>query len=127
SPASASRTMTMATRSRPTCSRRLLRALRLIVCVCRRTGCGVSEIGTWEEKYTSSPESTTDPYQEVRVVPRVPEVPVVLVLTTVPDDASAEVIARTLVEERLAACVNLLPPMMSIYRWKGAVERDAER
>ena len=52
---------------------------------------------------------------------------VVLALTTVPDDASAEAIARTLVEERLAACVNLLPPMISIYSWQGAVERQAER
>ena len=52
---------------------------------------------------------------------------VVLVLSTVPDDGSAEAIARTLVEEKLAACVNLLPPMVSIYRWKGSVERDAER
>src|SRR5438552_10418162 len=51
----------------------------------------------------------------------------VLVLTTVADDDRAEPLARTLVEERLAACVNLHPPMVSIYRWKGAVERDAER
>lgn len=51
----------------------------------------------------------------------------VLVLTTVPDDGSAEKIARTLVEEKLAACVNVLPPMVSIYRWKGAVERETER
>jgi len=52
---------------------------------------------------------------------------VVLVLSTVPDDPSAEAIARTLVEERLAACVNLLPPMPSIYRWQGGVERATER
>ena len=52
---------------------------------------------------------------------------VVIVLSTVPDDASAETIARTLVGERLAACANLLPPMVSIYRWKGSVERDTER
>jgi periplasmic divalent cation tolerance protein len=52
---------------------------------------------------------------------------VVVVLSTVPDDASAETIARTLVDEQLAACVNVLPPMISIYRWKGAVERDTER
>ena len=51
----------------------------------------------------------------------------VLILTTVPDDERAERLARTLVEEGLAACVNLLPPMTSIYRWKGGVERDAER
>jgi len=52
---------------------------------------------------------------------------VVVVLSTVPDDASAETIARTLVEEKLVACANLLAPMTSIYRWKGAVERDTER
>lgn len=52
---------------------------------------------------------------------------VVLVLTTVPDDPSAEALARTLVDEKIAACVNLLPPMVSIYRWKGDVERGAER
>jgi periplasmic divalent cation tolerance protein len=52
---------------------------------------------------------------------------VVLVLSTVPDDESAERLARTLIDEKLAACVNLYPPMMSIYRWKGQVERSAER
>jgi periplasmic divalent cation tolerance protein len=52
---------------------------------------------------------------------------VVLILTTVPDDARAETLARTLVEERLAACVNVHGPMTSIYRWKGEVEREAER
>ena len=51
----------------------------------------------------------------------------VLVLTTVADDDRAEPLARRLVEERLAACVNLLPPMVSCYRWKGSVERDVER
>jgi len=50
-----------------------------------------------------------------------------LVLTTVPDGAKGETIARALVEERLAACVNLLPPMTSIYRWRGVVERESER
>ena len=52
---------------------------------------------------------------------------VVLILTTVPDDESAETLARTLVEERLAACVNLHGPMMSLYRWNGVVERESER
>jgi len=52
---------------------------------------------------------------------------VVVVLSTVPDDQSAETIARALVDEKLAACVNVLPPMLSIYRWKGAVERETER
>ena len=50
----------------------------------------------------------------------------VIVLTTVPAGGH-EVIARTLVEERLAACVNALPPMTSFYRWKGNVEQDLEQ
>ena len=52
---------------------------------------------------------------------------VVLVLSTVPDDERAEGLARTLVDERLAACVNLHAPMVSHYRWAGEVERAAER
>ena len=52
---------------------------------------------------------------------------IVIVLTTAPDDERAETWARTLVEERLAACVNIHGPMISFYRWKGIVERDAER
>lgn len=52
---------------------------------------------------------------------------VVLVLSTAPDDPSAETLARTLVDEKLAACVNVLAPMVSIYRWKGLVEHSTER
>ena len=51
----------------------------------------------------------------------------VLVMTTLPADADASVFARTLVETRLAACVNLLPGMDSVYRWEGAVEQERER
>ena len=51
----------------------------------------------------------------------------ILILTTMPDDDRADALARTLVDERLAACVNVHRPMMSTYRWKGAVEREAER
>jgi len=49
----------------------------------------------------------------------------ILVLTTVPEE-EAEALARTLVEERLAACVNVHAPMTSLYWWKGNVERDDE-
>jgi periplasmic divalent cation tolerance protein len=52
---------------------------------------------------------------------------VVVVLTTVPTGSKGEEIGRTLVEERLAACVNVLAPMTSIYRWRGAVERESEQ
>lgn len=51
----------------------------------------------------------------------------VIVLTTFPADGDARALARTLVDERLAACVNVLPPMESIYRWQGAVEEARER
>ena len=49
-----------------------------------------------------------------------------VVLTNCPDEAVADRIARTLVENGLAACVNRLAPASSIYRWKGAVERATE-
>lgn len=52
---------------------------------------------------------------------------IVIVFTTVADDDRAEQLARRLVDERLAACVNLHPPMVSMYRWRGALERDSER
>jgi periplasmic divalent cation tolerance protein len=51
----------------------------------------------------------------------------IIILTTMPDDDRADTLARTLVDERLAACVNVHGPMMSTYRWKGAVEREPER
>ncbi len=51
----------------------------------------------------------------------------VMVLTTLPADADAPAFARALVEARLAACVNLLGPMDSIYRWEGEVEEETER
>lgn len=50
----------------------------------------------------------------------------VVVLSTVPDQKSAENIAAALVEERLAACVNLLPGLTSLYRWQQEVKREPE-
>jgi periplasmic divalent cation tolerance protein len=50
-----------------------------------------------------------------------------LVLTTMPDDERADELARTLVAERLAACVNVHGPMRSTYWWKQTVEHEAER
>lgn len=51
---------------------------------------------------------------------------IVIMLTTVPTLESAETIARALIEARLAACVNILPPMTSVYRWQGQVARETE-
>jgi periplasmic divalent cation tolerance protein len=47
-------------------------------------------------------------------------------LLTAPDAEAARRLARALVEERLAACVNLVPGVTSIYRWEGALHEDAE-
>ena len=49
-----------------------------------------------------------------------------LVLTNVPERAAAERLADMLVERQLAACVNILAPCRSVYRWKGAVQHDEE-
>ena len=51
---------------------------------------------------------------------------IVLVISTFESREQAEPIARALVEERLAACANLLPGCLSVYRWQGAIERADE-
>lgn len=50
----------------------------------------------------------------------------IVVLTTTGTHAEAEKIAQTLIEHELAACVQILPPMISVYRWQGNVEQAAE-
>src|SRR6187455_1515321 len=49
-----------------------------------------------------------------------------LVFTNLPERAAAERLADLLLEQRLAACVNILAPCRSVYRWKGAVQHDEE-
>jgi periplasmic divalent cation tolerance protein len=49
-----------------------------------------------------------------------------IVLCTVPDEAAAQRIASALVAEQLAACVNIVPGITSVYRWKGAIENATE-
>jgi len=51
----------------------------------------------------------------------------VVLLTTVPDEKTGQQLARQLVKRSLAACVNLLPPMLSIYFWDGEVQSDNEQ
>ena len=51
---------------------------------------------------------------------------VLLCFCTCPDDITAARLADTLVDERLAACVNIVPGLRSVYRWQGAVERSDE-
>jgi periplasmic divalent cation tolerance protein len=51
----------------------------------------------------------------------------VIVLTTLPADQDADRFAALLIGEKLAACVNVLPPMRSIYAWQGAIESAEER
>ena len=49
-----------------------------------------------------------------------------LVLTNLPDRAAAERLADLVIEKQLAACVNILAPCRSVYRWQGAVQHDEE-
>lgn len=51
---------------------------------------------------------------------------VLMAMTNVPDASSARTMARALVDARLAACVNILPGVQSVYRWQGAVEETGE-
>lgn len=51
----------------------------------------------------------------------------VIVLTTVGRDFDVRPLARELVESRLAACVNVIPAIQSIYRWQGKVEEEGEQ
>lgn len=50
----------------------------------------------------------------------------VFVYTTWPSPVEAEAAGRSLCEQRLAACVNILPGMVSFYRWEGQIERGQE-
>ncbi|KLJ02413.1 divalent-cation tolerance protein CutA [Luteimonas sp. FCS-9] len=52
--------------------------------------------------------------------------PALVCLSTCPDDASAQRLAQALVEDRLAACVNIVPGVRSVYRWDGRVHAEAE-
>jgi periplasmic divalent cation tolerance protein len=49
-----------------------------------------------------------------------------LVMSTMPDEATARRIAEELVERRLAACVNVMAPCRSVYRWQGAIDSANE-
>jgi periplasmic divalent cation tolerance protein len=49
-----------------------------------------------------------------------------LLITSCPDSAVAEKLAHTLLESHLAACVNILPNIQSVYEWKGEIISDAE-
>ena len=51
---------------------------------------------------------------------------VLLIITNLPDVATAEKLARQLIEARAAACVNQLAPCISTYRWKGDIETATE-
>lgn len=50
-----------------------------------------------------------------------------MVLTTTPDEETSTRIAQTVVGERLAACVQVLPGITSFYRWEGKIEKSGER
>jgi periplasmic divalent cation tolerance protein len=81
-----------------------------------------------EYKYRPSAKSTSGNRKvQAENVSSAENFGVAVVLTTLGADADAAALARTLVGEGLAACVNVLPAMTSIYRWHGQVEQDREQ
>lgn len=50
----------------------------------------------------------------------------IMAVTTTADEESAVALARALVERRIVACVNIIPRVRSLYRWKGTIEDDVE-
>ncbi len=68
---------------------------------------------------TLSPMGAAETAGAARDTPRV-------VLVTAPDEENALVLARELVARGLVACVNVIPGITSVYRWKGQVQEDAE-
>lgn len=71
----------------------------------------------------AAPDAPADAPEDHR---KLMEEKVFLVFSTCPGEAEGRHIARTLVEERLAACVNLQTGLRSVYRWDGALQEDAE-
>jgi periplasmic divalent cation tolerance protein len=108
--------MTEATKSTSNWTMRRLRVGRLGAGLRRPdAGLGAVFLGTRKKQYTNSRESTRAMNE------------CILVLTTMPADDRADDLARTLVEERLAACVNVHDPMSSTYRWRDEIETERER
>ena len=56
-----------------------------------------------------------------------PGTDIVIVLTTVPTSLDVDQLVRKLLQRRLIACANVMPPMLSAYWWKGAIETAEER
>jgi periplasmic divalent cation tolerance protein len=50
----------------------------------------------------------------------------IIILTTLPDEAVARSLAQELIKNQMAACINILPRMTSIYSWKGKIEEGQE-
>lgn len=49
-----------------------------------------------------------------------------IIFTTVPNNEEAEILARKIIDAKLAACVQILPPMKSFYFWENAIQSDSE-
>jgi periplasmic divalent cation tolerance protein len=73
------------------------------------------------DPWVGKPEAGDDPY-----ITGETEMEFVLAYMTAGSEEEARTVARTLVEERLAACVNILGPATSIYHWEGAIEEARE-
>ena len=73
-------------------------------------------------------DSTTslDAAKKDQMSRQAPDPMCVMILSTVPDSLLAKRIAHILIEDHLAACVQIMPPMLSVYEWAGEVQGDEE-
>ena len=72
------------------------------------------------------PPMSDSPKPDNRGGDTAPDAPVVMIYATFPDRETALTVGRSLVEQRLAGCVNVLPAMTSVYVWKGVTETSDE-
>jgi periplasmic divalent cation tolerance protein len=84
-----------------------------------------TELSPSAERSEAGPERGVERSETIGGPARGGDTSVVVALSTLPP-TQAESIAEVLVGERLAACVNLVAPVRSIYRWDGAIQKDAE-
>lgn len=77
-------------------------------------------------RHKSPQMSSSTPANNAPSVPEYAPGSASIAYVTVPDEAAAATLARRLIEANLAACVNIVPRVTSVYRWQGAIQEDAE-
>ncbi|XP_051130956.1 protein CutA, chloroplastic-like [Andrographis paniculata] len=91
-----------------------------------KTGCAqsLSFVPPLRSKFCAHAE--TNKAEQIRMETSKTTVPSIVVYVTVPNKEAGKKLAESIVKERLAACVNRIPGVESVYEWKGKIETDSE-